>query len=195
MLPIALSIMVQMTAPLPAEVPVAPYAHSDANAGATPFAGTAMWHAFHGQAGVDRIIDGLIDRSIVDKRISDIFKGQDMVRLRRTLKEQFCYILAGGCGYSGRTMHDAHANMGIQDADMAALVEKPAGGDARGARVVPRAEPDARQTGPDASHDREAGRAGHGDPRHGRGRRGYSLGRRMVAGLVSNRPRTARRLI
>ena len=46
-----------------------------------------------------------------------------MVRLRRTLKEQFCYLLNGGCDYSGRAMAAAHADMGIQDADMAALVE------------------------------------------------------------------------
>ena len=123
MLSIALFVMFQTAAPTPAEDPVAPYAHADTNAGATPFRGPAMWRAFHGQAGVARIIDGTIDRSIVDKRITDIFKGQDMVRLRRTLKEQFCYILDGGCHYTGRTMHDAHANMGIQDADMAALVE------------------------------------------------------------------------
>ena len=123
MLPLILSILLQTAAPPPAEEPVAPYAHHDANAGATPFRGPAMWRTFHRQPGIDRIVDGTIDRSIADPRISDIFKGQDMVRLRRTLKEQLCYILAGGCAYSGRTMHDAHANMGIQDADMAALVE------------------------------------------------------------------------
>ena len=110
------------TAPT-AEEPVAPYVHANANAGTTPFQGTRMWRDFHEAAGVARIVDGLVDRSIVDPRISDIFKGQDMVRLRRTLKEQFCYILGGGCDYSGRTMHEAHANMGIQDADMGALVD------------------------------------------------------------------------
>lgn len=107
----------------PGEEPVAPYVRSDANAGATPFRGTAMWDAFHGNAGVARIVDDLIDRGIADPRIADIFKGQDMVRLRRTLKEQFCYVLNGGCAYTGRTMHDAHADLGIQDADMGALVE------------------------------------------------------------------------
>ena len=73
--------------------------------------------------GVDRIVDDMVDRLVVDKRVTDIFKGQDIVRLRRTLREQFCYLLNGGCRYSGRTMHDAHANMGIQDADLGALVE------------------------------------------------------------------------
>lgn len=70
-----------------------------------------------------RIVDGTVDRLLVDQRISEIFKGQDIVRLRRTLKEQFCFILNGGCGYSGRTMQAAHKDMGIQTADMSALVE------------------------------------------------------------------------
>jgi hemoglobin len=107
----------------PGEEPVAPYVQDDANAGATPFKGHGMWRAFHGTAGVDRIADRLVDLSLVDPRISDIFKGQDMVRLRRLLKEQFCTILNGGCGYSGRTMHDAHRDLGIQMKDMNALVE------------------------------------------------------------------------
>ncbi|MCU6453706.1 group 1 truncated hemoglobin [Sphingomonas sp. A2-49] len=105
------------------EEPVAPYVHADANAGAAPFAGDAMWRAFHGRAGVERIVADLVARNVADPRITDIFKGQDLVRLRRTLTEQFCYILNGGCGYSGRTMRAAHADMGIQQADMAALVE------------------------------------------------------------------------
>ena len=120
-MPLLLALLLQV-APA-AETPVAPYRHSDANAGARPFRGPGMWAAFHGRAGVARIVDDLVDRSMVDPRIADIFKGQDMVRLRRTLDEQFCYILNGGCNYNGRTMHDAHADMGIQDADMGALVE------------------------------------------------------------------------
>ena len=119
---IALALLLAQAVPA-GEKPVAPYAHADANAGATPFAGKAMWEAFHGGEGVARIVDATVDRLVVDPRIADIFRNQDIVRLRRTLKEQFCYILNGGCGYSGRTMHDAHANMGIQDADMGALVE------------------------------------------------------------------------
>ena len=105
------------------EQPVAPYVQSDANAGARPFAGDGMWRAFHGQPGVDRIVEDLVARNTADPRISDIFKGQDLIRLRRMLKEQFCYILGGGCHYSGRAMRAAHTDMGVQDADMAALVE------------------------------------------------------------------------
>ena len=107
----------------PGEDPVAPYAQHDANAGAVPFEGQAMLRAFHGRVGIDRMTDDFVARLVADKRIADIFKGQDIVRLRRLLKEQFCYILAGGCPYTGRTMRDSHKDLGVQTADMGALVE------------------------------------------------------------------------
>ena len=107
----------------PGEEPVDPYVRSNANAGAAPFAGAAMWQSFHGQAGVDRIVEGLVDRVTTDPRIAEVFRNQDLVRLRRTLKEQFCYILGGGCVYTGRMMAAAHKDLGIQTADFNALVE------------------------------------------------------------------------
>ncbi len=121
---IAAVLLLQATVALPpGEEPVAPYTQADANAGAKPFADDRLWKAFHGSAGVSRIVDDLVARNQEDRRISDIFRNQDMVRLRRTLREQFCYILGGGCTYTGRDMKAAHRDMGIQRADMAALVE------------------------------------------------------------------------
>ena len=108
----------------PGEKPVAPYVHSDANAGAAPYADPGLWHAFHEQAGVDRIVDDMIDRTLTDPSLKQIQDGQDMVRLRRLLKEQFCYLLGGGCAYSGRTMKESHKDLGIQMKDMNLLVEK-----------------------------------------------------------------------
>ncbi len=107
----------------PNEEAVDPYVPSDANAGAAPFAGDAMWRAFHGQPGVDRVVDGMVDRSLADPRIKEIFESHDMVRLRRTLKEQFCYILGGGCAYSGRDMKSVHKDLGVQRTDFNILVE------------------------------------------------------------------------
>lgn len=107
----------------PDEEAVEPYAQSNAHAGAKPFEGDAMWKAFHGQAGVARIVDETVDRSVADPRIKDIFQGHDLVRLRRTVKEQFCFILNGGCDYSGRDMKATHKDMGLQNADFNAFVE------------------------------------------------------------------------
>ena len=123
MLPFLILIQVAVSTTPAAEEPVEPYAHSNTNAGATPFQGDAMWTAFRGQAGVARIVNGMLDRSTKDPRISDIFQGQDMVRLRRTLNEQFCYILGGGCTYTGRDMKAAHKDLGVQAADFGPLVE------------------------------------------------------------------------
>jgi hemoglobin len=107
----------------PGEEAVEAYAVADANAGATPFTGAVMFEAFHGQAGIDRIVDAMLAATQADPRTADIFRATDMVRLSRTLKEQFCYLLGGGCGYSGRSMVDAHDDLGLQPADMGALVE------------------------------------------------------------------------
>ena len=123
-MPIAsLLLLLAQAAPVAQEEPVAPYTAADANAGARAFTGDTMAAAFHGQAGIARIVDDLVATNQADPRISDIFKGQDLVRLRRVLKEQFCYLLGAGCTYTGRDMATAHKDMGIQANDMNALVE------------------------------------------------------------------------
>ena len=117
---ILLALLLQTAA---VDEPVAPYVQGPANAGATPIAGDGAWRAFGGRDGVTRIVDAFVSRNLADPRIGDIFKGQDTVRLRRVLAEQFCLLLGGGCAYTGRSMKDAHKDMGIQSADMGALVE------------------------------------------------------------------------
>lgn len=107
----------------PGEEAVDVYTVSNANAGATPFAGKDLLEAFHGVEGIGRIVDDLVDAVQKDSRISEIFKASDFVRLRRTLKEQFCYILNGGCDYTGRDMKSVHADHGIITAEFNALVE------------------------------------------------------------------------
>lgn len=106
-----------------AEEPVDPYPVSDANAGAEPIRSDGLWQAFGQAEGTRRIVDETVRRSVEDPRIADIFKSRDLVRLRRTLFEQLCYILGGGCAYTGRDMRAAHKDMGLQVADLNALIE------------------------------------------------------------------------
>lgn len=105
------------------ELPVDEYEQSDANAGAAPFTGDGMARAFNGQEGIRRITDRLVALNTADPRIAAVFEGHDMVRLRRVLFEQFCYILNAGCTYTGRDMSAAHSGMGTTRGDMNALVE------------------------------------------------------------------------
>lgn len=95
------------------EEPVAPYEQSDANAGASPITDPAVLEAFHGREGIDRIANRTVDLALADEELGPIFRPFDMVRLRRTLSEQFCYLLGAGCSYTGRDMRTAHANMGV----------------------------------------------------------------------------------
>jgi hemoglobin len=112
-----------MSSEHPTEEAVDPYVQSNANAGATPFEGTAMFEAFHGHEGIARIVDGFVGRNTTDPRIMDQFAATDQVRLKRTLREQFCYILGGGCDYTGRDMASSHKDLGSKAGDMGAIVE------------------------------------------------------------------------
>ncbi len=107
----------------PGEKPVDPYVQSNANAGATPLKDDSVFKAFHGKEGLTRITSDLVDRNLADPRIKDIFATADVVRLKRTLSEQFCYILDGGCDYTGKDMSAAHKDQGITPRDFGALVE------------------------------------------------------------------------
>lgn len=109
--------------PVTGELPVDPYEQSNANAGADPFTGERLAAAFGGRAGIEAIADRAIELSEADPRIAEIFVAHDTVRLKRTLGEQFCYLLGAGCEYTGRDMRSSHGGLGVTKADMNALVE------------------------------------------------------------------------
>jgi hemoglobin len=105
------------------ELPVDPYVVSNSNAGAMPSRDPALLAAFHGQAGIGRIVDDLVGRAVVDRQLADIFHATDLERLRRTLKEQIGYLLGTGVDYSGRDMKAAHKDQGINTTEFNVLVE------------------------------------------------------------------------
>jgi hemoglobin len=88
----------------------------------TPFKNDALYKAFHGMAGVDRVTDTMVDLSLADPRVADIFKGQDIAHLRQMLKEHLCYVLGGPCAYTGKSMKEAHKDLGIEQTDFNAVV-------------------------------------------------------------------------
>jgi hemoglobin len=116
-------VAVKQRDPVTGELPVDPYTQSNANAGAGPYHDSRLVEAFGGREGIRRIAERTVELSEADPRIAAIFASHDMVRLKRTLAEQFCYLLGAGCDYSGRDMRAAHAEMGVTKADLNALVE------------------------------------------------------------------------
>lgn len=88
----------------------------------TPFPGDEMFVAFHGQPGVDRIVEDLVRRASADPRMAGVLKGVDLGALRRALKAELCYVLGGGCPFAGEDVKLASKG-GATYADFAALVE------------------------------------------------------------------------
>lgn len=107
----------------PGELPVDPYVQSDANAGGEPRETTRVFDAFGGKEGIDRVVDQTVTMATQDPRIEAIFAASDLVRLRRTLSEQLCFLLGGPCTYSGRDMESVHRDHGITTQEFNALVE------------------------------------------------------------------------
>lgn len=105
------------------EFPVDPYTQDNANSGAAPYTSAQLVADFGGREGIRRIAIRTVELSEADPRIAGIFAAHDMVRLKRTLDEQFCYLLGAGCEYSGRDMRTSHAGLGATKADLNALVE------------------------------------------------------------------------
>ncbi len=106
------------------EIAVEPYEINDANAGADPYPDDRLYLALGGEAGVARIIDRLVEGLTTDPRIEGIFAASDLARLRRTLREQVCYLAGGPCTYTGRDMASVHADHGITSREFNALVEQ-----------------------------------------------------------------------
>jgi len=96
-----------------------------------------LYEQFGGPAGVDALVEEFLVRLLGDERISDQFVDVDLVNLNDRLVEQFCAELGGPCTYTGRTMAESHAGLGITEADFNALVEALV--DAMQARGIPRA--------------------------------------------------------
>lgn len=76
-----------------------------------------------GAAVMTAVIDDLIERAAADPKLKRSFDRVDLARVKRLLVEQICSLAGGGCTYSGDSMHDVHAGLGIDQAEFYGLVE------------------------------------------------------------------------
>jgi hemoglobin len=85
--------------------------------------GAPVYEALGGQGGLQKIVDDFVKLALADSRIADTFKDVDLVRLRRTLAEQFCELAGGPCKYSGKSMQEIHQDLKISNAQFNAITE------------------------------------------------------------------------
>lgn len=83
----------------------------------------SLYRALGEQAGITRIVEGMLLNIARDERIVRHFENVDIVRLRNKLVEQFCVEAGGPCTYSGDSMEESHKGQQLTPSDFNALVE------------------------------------------------------------------------
>jgi hemoglobin len=87
-----------------------------------------LYDRLGGKAAITAVVDQFVSNVAADKRINARFAATaaDPARLanfKNNLVNQICQASGGPCAYTGKSMKDAHAGMGITTADFNALVE------------------------------------------------------------------------
>jgi hemoglobin len=83
----------------------------------------SLFKALGGKPGIEKFTADFVQIVAADPRIERFFKDTDLQRLELLLAEQFCSLAGGPCKYQGRSMKEAHADMGVNTAHFNALAE------------------------------------------------------------------------
>ncbi|WP_434568846.1 group I truncated hemoglobin [Pseudomonas sp. Z3-8] len=83
----------------------------------------SLYQDLGAQAGITRIVEGMLLNIARDERIVERFRKIDIERLRDKLIEQFCLETGGPCIYTGDSMAESHKGQNISRSDFNALVE------------------------------------------------------------------------
>lgn len=73
------------------------------------------------QSGVETVVDYFLANVAGDARVNARFADTDMAKLRGHLIDQVCEATDGPCTYTGKSMREAHAGMGITEAEFAII--------------------------------------------------------------------------
>lgn len=82
-----------------------------------------LYERLGGKPAIQAVVDDFIGNVAADNRINGFFANTNIQRLNTMLVNQICEATGGPCKYTGRSMKDAHAGMGVQDSHFNALVE------------------------------------------------------------------------
>ena len=87
--------------------------------------GKSLYERLGGKDSITAVVDTFVANVGADKRINGYFASTDLIKLKRHLVNQICEASGGPCKYTGRTMKQTHAGMGVTDAAFGALVAAP----------------------------------------------------------------------
>ena len=83
----------------------------------------SLYERLGGINAITAVVENFRDRVAKDDRINQKFAKTDLVRLTKMLIDQVCEATGGPCQYTGRSMKDAHAGMGVTTGEFGALVD------------------------------------------------------------------------
>jgi len=79
-----------------------------------------LYERLGGYNAIAAVVDDFIGKLITDKQFERFFVGHSTdskKRIRQHILDQFCAAAGGPCIYTGRTMKDSHAGLGISEAE------------------------------------------------------------------------------
>ena len=83
----------------------------------------SLYDRLGGKTAITAVVDSFVARVAADTRINGKFARSNIPRVKTMLVDQICAQSGGPCTYTGRSMKEAHANMGVTDGEFGALVE------------------------------------------------------------------------
>ncbi len=98
-------------------------AAGSSEAGQAKAADKSLYDRLGGKPAITAVVDTFVGKVGGDKRINSFFASTDLAKLKVHLVNQICEASGGPCKYTGRTMTQTHAGMGVDDAAFGALVE------------------------------------------------------------------------
>lgn len=82
-----------------------------------------LYDRLGGKGAITAVVETFVGNVGGDTRINRFFGSTDLTKLKMHLINQICEASGGPCKYTGRTMKQTHAGMGVHDAAFGALVE------------------------------------------------------------------------
>jgi hemoglobin len=96
---------------------------ADTTAAAPAAAPKSLYERLGGKEAITAVVDSFVAKVAADKRINQKFARSDIGRVKTMLVDQICAQTGGPCTYTGRSMKEAHRNMGVTEGEFNALVE------------------------------------------------------------------------
>jgi hemoglobin len=83
----------------------------------------SLYDDLGGDAGIQKLVDKLIEKYRADTRINGLFNQTNFEYFAERLREDICVRAGGPCEYQGLSMADAHSGMDIKESEFNYFVE------------------------------------------------------------------------